>query len=159
VTFRGYAEMTSISFAVVTANGNPTKRHALLLGVVINQSIADFAIERHRRAGTHFSKPSFADLIGKPSKAKYRDVNGPSFSRQRLDEITSATGTVILAKWFIGLDLYLSGLLTRPTMAVPSVAVHGGVLLVSADRCLHFSRPLRAHQFGERVASDKIKHF
>ncbi len=65
---------------------------------MIDQSAANFIVERHRRARTHLSNPLGTDLIGEPSKAEYRDVNRPSFSRQGLDEIASAPGAVMLAK-------------------------------------------------------------
>src|SRR5260370_25452934 len=68
--------------------GESPRAEPILLSVVINQPIADFAIIRHRRARTHLFNPSRADLIGKPSKAKYRDGKDPAFSRQRLHEIT-----------------------------------------------------------------------
>jgi hypothetical protein len=73
---------------------------------MFEQSATDFAIVRHWSARTHFFNPSCADLIGKSLKGKYPDVNGPSFSGPRLDEITSTTSAVILLNKFTGFDLY-----------------------------------------------------
>jgi hypothetical protein len=91
---------------------------------MINQPVADLRVKSHRDARTHFSEPLGADLIGESAKAEYRDENRPSFPRQGLDEITFATGAMMLAKRFVGLDLYLTRFLARPLMAVPCVAIH-----------------------------------
>jgi hypothetical protein len=93
------------------------------LGVAIDQSAADFHVERHRRARTHLFKPLPADVIRKSPKAKHRHVNRPPFTRPRLDEISAAAGAVMLAERLVGIDLYLAGFRTRPLMAVPCGAV------------------------------------
>ena len=145
----------SPDFAVVTANGNPTKKKArsahrqlvhvyrayhrlqwgraqsqFLFCVMISQSVANFHVESHRCARTHLSQPLRTDMVRQSPEAEHRYVNRPSFPGQRLDEITPATGTVMLAKWFVGLDLYQAGFLTRPLMAVPCLAAHRKYLLL-----------------------------
>ena len=97
------------------------------LGASIDQSAADFHVERHRCARTHLAEPLRIDVLRKSPKAKHRHINRPPFPRSRLDEIAAAAGAVMLAKRLVGFDLYLTGFRTRPLMAVPCVAVHGEV--------------------------------
>ena len=63
-----------------------------LLRAMFNQAAAHFGVQLHWCAGTDLVQPLHADLIGKPVKAEYGDVNRVLFAGLGvLDEVTHAS--------------------------------------------------------------------
>jgi len=78
-----------------------------------------------RCAGTQLADTSFGNQFGEAPKIKYTDVNRVAFAARRIfDEITPASGTVVLNERLAGLDLYLPAFAIRPIVAVPCIANH-----------------------------------
>jgi len=80
-----------------------------------------------RCAGAQLADPSFGNQFGEAPKIKYRDVNRVAFAARRIfDEITPASGTVVLNERFAGFDFYPPAFDTRPIVAAPCFAkIHG----------------------------------
>jgi hypothetical protein len=97
-----------------------------LFDLIFNQFAADFDVMREWCAGTQLPDPLFSNQIRKFPEAKYRNVNSVSFAGLLVfDEITPASGTVMLNERFTGFDFYLPPPSAGPLMAVPCVAIHG----------------------------------
>ena len=93
--------------------------------MIFDQSPAYFDIVSKRFSGTQLPEPSFSNQVGKSPKIKYRDVNSVTFACSGIfDEITPASGTVVLNERFAGFDFYLPAFDNRPTVAVPGVLIH-----------------------------------
>jgi hypothetical protein len=92
-----------------------------------NQLVANFDVIGEWRAWAQLPEPLFGNQIRQSPKAEYENVNGVSFAGRRVfDEITPASGTVILNERLTRLDLDSTPVSARPAMAVlPNFAIHG----------------------------------
>jgi hypothetical protein len=107
--------------------------------LLVDQSASDFDVERERRTGTHLGDPMYADLVRKISEPESRNVNRVSFTGQSiLHKITHTTGTMKLEERLAGVEVYLAMSYVRPLMAIPSVPLHGSILLREVSATLVF---------------------
>src|ERR1019366_9446272 len=84
-----------------------------------NQLVANFDVIGEWRAWAQLPEPLFGNQIRQSPKAEYENVNGVSFAGRRVfDEITPASGTVILNERLSRLDLDSTPRRAKTTQAV-----------------------------------------
>jgi len=109
---------------------------AILFGAIFSQLVSDFDVIWKWSAGTEFAEPLFGNQIRESPKTEYRSVDGVSFARRRVfDEVTSASGTVMLNERFAGLDFYTTPFSAGPAVAAPFVASHGNKTSAHQKSC------------------------